>query len=141
MPKAKQEKTKEAPHYIDPKAENERLLEIARVKDNKIVRGIFKFEEVPGGTISFPFRKYKKDRIKKYTFEDGKVYEIPLCVAKHLNNNGKYPVHQHAKDKDGLTIMNVGRSVHRFSFRSLDFTDMSDSDSVAAMGPSQIDIV
>lgn len=120
---------------------NEQQIEQERLKENKLVRGVFRFHEVPGGSVSFPFRKYKKDKIKKYTFEDGKIYEIPLCVAKHLNQNGSYPIHQHSTDKDGKPQVDVGKTIHRFSFHSLDFIDTSDPDSVATMGPTQIDLV
>jgi len=141
MSKIKQNKIEETATFINPDAEKERLLEERRIKDNKIVKGVFRFHEVPGGSVTFPFRKYKKDGIKTYTLEDGKTYEIPLCVAKHLNQSCSYPVHAHAKDANGLNVMNVGKTVHRTSFHSLDFIDTSDSDSIATMGPTQIEIV
>ena len=60
-----------------------------RDRDREIVRGIFKFDEVPGGTMSFVYKKYREDPVERYSFVDGCAYSIPLGVAKHLNKNGK----------------------------------------------------
>ncbi len=96
-----------------------------RDRDREKVKGMFKFYEVPGGTLSFVFKKYKEDQIEKYTLSDGQVYEIPLGVAKHLNKNGWYPVH-HYKDEEGGKKIRIGEKIHRFGFQSLDFTDMGE---------------
>ena len=102
-------------------------LEHDRARDNEKVRGMFKFYEVNGGTLSFVYRAYKNDRIEKYTLVDGQVYEIPLGVAKHLNKNGWYPVHSYKKEESGMKVR-VGEKVHRFGFQSLDFIDSSEFD-------------
>lgn len=96
-----------------------------RDKDREKVRGLFKFYEVPGGTLSFVYKAYKGDKAEKYTMEDNKVYEVPLGVAKHLNKNGWYPVHQHQRTENG-TAVRVGQKVHRFGFQSLDFVDLEE---------------
>ena len=136
----KQEKIEDAPKLVDPKEAQARKIEAQRIKENKIVRGIFRFHEVPGGNVTFPFRKFKKDGIKKYTFVDGQIYEIPLGVAKHLNKNGKYPVHSHSVDSSGKPSITIGKTVSRFSFDSLDFIDTSDSDSLATMAPPNLQL-
>lgn len=138
MSKVKQETISQAANIIDPKERQKELLEAARQKDNKIVKGVFRNHEVPGGNAKFPFRKYKGDPIKTYEFQDGEIYEIPLCVAKHLNKNVNYPVHAFKQSKDGRPVMNVGERVQRYSFHSLDFIDTSDSDSLATMGPDML---
>jgi len=130
-----------APELIDPKAAQARAMEKERIKESKVVRGKFKFDEVPGGSLTFSYRKYKKDGIKSYTFVDGNIYEIPLGVAKHLNQNGKYPVHSLTTDANGKKVEGVGKYVHRFGFHSLDFIDTSDADSVATMSPTVIDSI
>ena len=68
-----------------------------RDRDREKVRGMFKFYEVPGGSLSFVYKAYKEDGAEKYTMVDGQIYEIPLGVAKHLNKNGWYPVHQYKR--------------------------------------------
>ena len=101
-------------------------LRYMRDKDREKVRGIFKFYEVPGGSLSFMFRKYKEDPVEKFDFIDGQIYTIPLGVAKHLNKNGKYPVHAYKMEEDGKPSRIIGRMVSRFGFQSLEFTDLSD---------------
>lgn len=138
MPKAKQEKIQEAVNVIDPRERSRKLIESERQRENKMVRGVFRNHEVPGGSTKFPFRKYPGDPIKTYAFQDGEIYEIPLCVAKHLNKNVNYPIHAFKQNADGRPVMNVGEKVQRYSFHSLDFIDTSDSDSLATMGPSKL---
>lgn len=101
-------------------------LRYQRDKDRELVRGIFRFHEVPGGTMSFVFRAYKADPVERYDLQDGEVYSLPLGVAKHLNKNIWYPVHAFQQDEKGKPVQNVGRKVHRCSFQSLEFVDIDD---------------
>jgi len=101
-------------------------LRYQRDKDRQLVKGIFRFYEVPGGQMSFNFRKYKQDPIERFDMVDGGVYTIPLGVAKHLTQNGNYPVHKYIKSEDGTTSMRVGQKVNRFGFESLEFMDIED---------------
>lgn len=101
-------------------------LKYQRDKDREMVKGIFRFYEVPGGSMSFNFKKYKGDPVERYDFIDGQVYTIPLGVAKHLNQNGNYPVHKYLKDESGNVSMRVGQKVNRFGFQSLEFMDIDD---------------
>lgn len=114
---------------IAPKSEKQKKaldIESMRAKDREPVKGIFRFHEVPGGTLKFPYRAYKGDEPEKFTLVDGEVYTIPLGVARHLNKNGWYPVHSHAQDDSGRSIFKVGQKVRRFSFQSLEFVDTED---------------
>ena len=101
-------------------------LKYQRDKDRQMVKGIFHFYEVPGGSMSFNFRKYKEDPVERFDMVDGQVYTIPLGVAKHLNNNGNYPIHRYAKDDSGSVSMKIGQRVNRFGFQSLEFMDIAD---------------
>lgn len=96
-----------------------------RDRDREKVKGMFKFYEVPGGTLSFVYKAYKEDKAEKYTMVDGQIYEVPLGVAKHLNKNGWYPVHQYTRTENGAAVK-VGQKVHRFGFQSLDFVDLEE---------------
>lgn len=98
-------------------------LEYLRQKHSKKVKGVFKFYEVPGGEISFPFLEFKGDSLQQYTMKDGEVYEIPLGVALHLNKNCWYPVHHYEQDSEGKSSVRVGKKVRRMGFHSLEFTD------------------
>ncbi len=101
-------------------------LKYQRDKDREMVRGKFLFHEVPGGTMSFPFRKYKEDAVENFTLRDGDIYTIPLGVAKHLNHNCAYPIHSYMTDENGRPVMKVGQMVRRCSFQSLEFIDTDD---------------
>lgn len=100
-------------------------------RDREKVKGIFRFHECEGGTLSFVLRLYKWDEVQKYSLVDGEIYEIPLGVAKHLNKNGWYPEHSYLMDETGKPTMRVGSKKRRFSFQSMDFIDP------AEMGMSQ----
>jgi len=101
-------------------------LKYQRDKDRQPVKGVFRFYEVPGGTVSFNFKKYKGDPVERYDLRDGEIYTLPLGVAKHLTKNGNYPVHSHMKDSNGTVSMRVGQKVNRFGFESLEFMDIED---------------
>lgn len=110
----------------DAVKENKQDLKYQRDKDRQPVKGIFRFYEVPGGSMSFNFKKYKQDTVERFDLVDGQVYTLPLGVAKHLNSNGSYPVHQYIKDEGGNVSMRVGKKVNRFGFQSLEFMDIDD---------------
>lgn len=97
-----------------------------RDKDREKVKGIFKFYEVPGGTMQFMYKAYKGDPIEKFTLNDNEVYELPLGVARHLNKNGWYPEYMYKTNESGMPYMTIGRKVRRFGFQSLEFVDIDD---------------
>lgn len=101
-------------------------LKYQRDKDREKVRGIFRFFEVPGGSMSFVIKMYKQDEAERYDLVDGQVYTIPLGVAKHLNKNGWYPEHEYKLDEFGKAIQRVGKKVRRFGFQSLEFVDIDE---------------
>ena len=107
-------------------AQKPKGLRYQRDRDREIVRGIFKFHEVPGGYMSFVYRAYKEDPVERYDFFDGYQYSIPLGVARHLNKNGWYPIHEYAQDENGRPTMKIGQKCRRFSFQSLEFIDIDD---------------
>jgi len=101
-------------------------LKFMRDKDREKVKGIFRFYEAPGHTLSFSIRLYKEDPVETFNLVDGQVYSLPLGIAKHLNKNGWYPVHQFMTDENGNKIAKVGTKVRRFGFQSLEFIDIDD---------------
>lgn len=112
---------------IDNKQQKKKInLKYERDKDREKVKGIFKFYEVPGGQMSFVYRKYKEDPVEKFTMLDGQIYTIPLGVAKHLNRSGWYPIHQYTQDDSGKTSMRIGQKVRRYGFQSLEFVDVEE---------------
>jgi hypothetical protein len=109
-----------------PVAKEKPNYEYMRDKDREMVKGIFHFYEVPGGTLEFCHKVYKGDEVTVWKMKDGEIRSVPLGVAKHLCKSGKYPVHAHTMDKDGVPIMKIGTKVARYSFQSLEFVDMDD---------------
>lgn len=101
-------------------------LKYLRDRDREIVRGIFRFHECPGGTLSFPIRLYKEDDVERYDLTDGCIYSIPLGVARHLNKNLWYPVHAYQTEEGGKPVQVIGQKVRRASFQSLEFVDVDD---------------
>lgn len=101
-------------------ADKKEQLEKMKKEDSRIVKGRFFCHEPKGGNVKFSYRKYKGDPIKSYTLFDGKDYELPVGVAKHINNCG-WNVHAHCVDANGNPSVNVGSRVRRFSFQSMDF--------------------
>ena len=99
-------------------------LEFQRKKDREMVRGIFRFHEVPGGVMEFCFKKYKGDPLESFKFHDGEVYSIPLGVAKHLNTNCWYPSYTFKNDEAGRPSVSVSEKIRRVSFQSLEFVDI-----------------
>lgn len=123
------EKSTAAPTVSAMQAKKESIkntLRYQRDKDREMVKGIFKFYEVQGGSMSFVYKAYKEDPVERYDMIDGHVYTIPLGVAKHLNKNGWYPVHAYAIDENGKASMKIGQKVRRFGFNSLEFVDIDD---------------
>lgn len=116
-----------------PKKEKPNL-KYQRDKDREPVKGIFRFYEAPGGTLSFCFRAYKEDPIEQFALKDGEVYTLPLGVAKHLNKSGSYPEYEFFQGEKNVVgafspeghMMRVARKVRRYGFQSLEFVDTDD---------------
>lgn len=97
-----------------------------RDKDREMVKGIFRFYEVPGGELSFVYKAWKEDQVETYKLRDGHHYTLPLGVAKHLNKNIWYPIHAYLQDEDGKPSMRINQRVRRVGFQSLEFIDIED---------------
>lgn len=109
-----------------PEAPKKINLQYMRDKDREMVKGIFRFHEVPNGEMSFTVLLHRGDQLKNYTLRDGEIATIPLGVAKHLNHNLWYPIHGYSSDENGKPSMKVTQKIRRCSFQSLEFMDMAD---------------
>lgn len=97
------------------------LIETHRKEDAKLVKGTFKNLECPGGDVEFAYHKYKGEPTRIYHLVDGEQYEIPLGVAKHLNQQCKYKKSKHLIDKDGRKMITSDKPIERYQFVSNDF--------------------
>jgi hypothetical protein len=91
-------------------------------EESRLVKGIFRCHEPAGGSVEFSFRKYKWDPTRKYTMHDGQVYEVPLAVARHLNQNCNYQVHSHVLDAEGRQTVDRNKVKSRMNFESTEFS-------------------
>ncbi len=96
-------------------------IEKMRIEEARLVKGVFQDNEVKGGTLKFPFKKYKGDKIVTYSLTDGCEYELPLSVVRHLNSNCAYTedVYQNGLlTADGKPMKNPNaKKKHRFNFK------------------------
>lgn len=90
--------------------------ESERQRDKRLVKGVFQCHQPQGGSVKFSFKAYKGNPVETYEFHHGKTYEIPLAVAKHLNENCNYPVYSEVLGPDGLRSTDVSKRVQRFNF-------------------------
>ena len=60
-----------------------------RTEDARLIHGRFVNRESPGGTLKFYFKKWKGDKLERYELVDGKDYDLPIGVIKHLVNGCK----------------------------------------------------
>jgi len=121
---------------VSPKAPKD--LKYMRDKDREMVRGIFRFFEVPGGNMSFSFKKYKQDEVESYSLNDGEIYTIPRGVAHHISNDCWYPEHAYKQDENGRHTTQVTKKKRRCSFEPLDFMDI---ESLNELTPANIEVV
>ena len=96
-------------------------IEKARKEDAQLVKGVFKNLECPGGDLQFAYHAYKGEPTRVYHMIDGKEYEIPLGVAKHINRQCKYKKSKYLVDKDGNRMIADDKPVERYQFVSTDF--------------------
>lgn len=90
-------------------------------EEKKMVRGKFIDHECPGGSVDFSYRKYKETPLTNYSMKDGEIYEVPLYIARHLNNNCSFPTYVFKNDEAGRPVTTISERVHRYAFQSLDF--------------------
>lgn len=95
--------------------------ELEMMRDHEIVEGRFNNLELQNGNLSFIFKKYRDDEVKRYKFDHNEVYKIPRMVADHINNNCSFPVYKHVKNDKGMQVVQLQESVRRFSFEPLSF--------------------
>ncbi len=92
-------------------------------EESKIVKGVFKNIECPGGTLEFPYKKFPQDPIILYKLEDGQSYDVPLCVAKHINNQCVEKKHEYIVDAKGNKTIDVNKKRQRYQFLSTEFME------------------
>jgi hypothetical protein len=106
---------------IEEKKKSSEMIETARKADAKLVKGIFKNLECPGGDLTFAYHAYKGEPTRVYHMVDGDEYEIPIGVAKHINQQCKYKKSKHLINKDGKRMIVADKPIERYQFVSTEF--------------------
>ena len=73
----------------------------------------------------FAYRKYKGDPARVYHLIDGEEYDIPLGVAKHINNSCVYQRKKYpnilTKDQTGKWTPIPDKPIERYQFISSEY--------------------
>lgn len=100
-------------------------IERMRQEESRLVKGVFQDNELKGGTLKFPFKKYKGDHIITYSLTDGCEYELPLSVVRHLNSGCCYTEDAYQNGlltADGKPLKNPNpKKKHRFNFKIAEY--------------------
>jgi len=100
---------------------NKESIEAMKKEDDRMVKGVFKNLENPGQDAYIACKLYKGQPLFSKWFMDGEEAEIPLSVARHINQNTQYPVHGYLLDEKGNHVKGTGRMVQRYQFISREF--------------------
>lgn len=115
-----------SPRDIDKEPRGKSPEELKKERDHKMVKGIFRFHELPKGEMGFVFKKYFGDQLERYSMKDGEVYTVPYMVARHLNTNCSYPSYEYKNDEQGRPVTTITEKIRRCSFQSLEFSDVAE---------------
>jgi len=105
----------------DPTAPMIDKFEEKKKEESKMIKGIFEFRALPGGTLDFWHKKWKGEKIQRYILVDGQEYDLPLAVVRKLNSECYVTEHSHLLGPDGKHLK-TGRKRHRFAFKTLEYT-------------------
>jgi hypothetical protein len=75
-----------APASESEKAKSKALIEKMRKEGEKLIRGMFEFVDAQGGWLDFSFRFFPGEPIRTIKINHGEIVDIPILLAKHLNN-------------------------------------------------------
>jgi len=111
---------KTARKEADPSTPMIDKFEEKKEEESKMVKGIFEFRALPGGTLDFFHKKWKGDKITRYVLVDGEEYELPLSVVRKLNSECYTNQHSYLLGPDGKHLK-TGKKQHRFAFKSSEY--------------------
>jgi len=72
-----------------PQERRDELMKKARKEHEKMIRGQFEFIDAQGGWLDFVYRWFPGDPIQIIKLVHGEIVELPMGIAKHLNNTKK----------------------------------------------------
>ncbi len=75
-----------APISVAQRVEVEEKIKKMRKEGEKLVKGMFEFIDAQGGWLDFSYRFFPGEPIRCIKITHGEIVDIPMIVAKHLNN-------------------------------------------------------
>lgn len=105
----------ESPEGLEPVKEE--LVAIA-TKIPRMEKIVFRNERDPGLPLSFHYSTGTHP-LRKYTLHHDKMYELPVEVIKHLEDDCKVPFYSYRKGEDGHPEMFIKSYQHSFSCRTV----------------------
>src|ERR1044071_6442597 len=75
-----------APASESERARSKAAMDKMRKEGEKMIKGIFEFVDAQGGWIDFSYRFFPGDPIRKVKITHGEIVDVPMILAKHLNN-------------------------------------------------------
>ena len=114
---------------VQKNQESKALLNKFIEEETKTVKGIFRNFETPGGSSRIQVRKYPGIPMFDMTMEDGRTYEVPLYIARHLNGTDA------TAEKAGRKIHTCAYPTHGFKVDSSGNLPRSDGGDVGIPVP------
>jgi predicted SpoU family rRNA methylase len=71
---------------IEAKAKAAEKIKKLQKEGEKMIKGVFEFVDAQGGWFDFDYRFYPGEPIRTIKITHGEIIDIPMDVAKHLNN-------------------------------------------------------
>lgn len=99
-----------------PASEEQRkanAIKIAKMQKEgeKLIKGIFEFVDAQGGWFDFSYRFYPGEPIRTVKIIHGETIDIPMDIAKHLNNvYKKVRVPPKNLDMDAPVVTKISRT-------------------------------
>lgn len=75
-----------APISAAQRVEVEEKIKKMRKEGEKLVKGMFEFIDAQGGWLDFSYRFFPGEPIRCIKITHGEIVDIPMILAKHLNN-------------------------------------------------------
>jgi hypothetical protein len=124
-------KRKFAPASAQQKMEVEEKIKKMRKEGEKLVKGMFEFTDAQGGWLDFSYRFFKGDPIRTIKINHGEIVDVPMMLAKHLNNCYK-KVRTMPKEFDERGKVKVAGSIMKFTRTRFIPMDMLDPETIDA---------
>lgn len=75
-----------SPASESDRARSKGLMEKMRKDGDKLIKGMFEFVDAQGGWLDFSYRFFPGEPIRTVKITHGEIVDIPMILAKHLNN-------------------------------------------------------